>query len=117
TSALFAQLRDLWERERTGLRSANEAQTEERFIQPVLRALGFSYTVQVGLYAATGRRQPDYALFLSEERRREADRLEGRARFQHAVAVADAKRFDWPLDRQAGGSDPVAQIINYISLT
>jgi hypothetical protein len=117
TSALFAQLRHLWERERAALPSANEAQTEERFVQPVLRALGFSYTVQVGLRTATGRLQPDYALFLSEERRREADRLADRARFQHAVAVADAKRFDRSLDRRAGGEDPVAQIVNYIFLT
>jgi hypothetical protein len=115
-TALFAQLRDLWEHERAGLRSANEAQTEERFIQPILRALGFSYTVQVGLRTGTGRRQPDYALFLSDDRRREADRLAGRARFAHAVAVADAKRFDRPLDRQAGGEDPVAQIVNYVLL-
>ncbi|MBA2256901.1 MAG: N-6 DNA methylase, partial [Thermoleophilaceae bacterium] len=109
----------LWERERTALASANEAQTEERFIQPILRALGFSYTVQVGVPLASGRRQPDYALFLDDERRREADHLSGRERFTHAAAVADAKRFDRPLDRvrEQSTEAPVAQIVNYLFIT
>lgn len=119
-SELFGELRGLWERERAGLLSANEAQTEERFVQPVLRALGFAYTVQVGMRVGTGRRQPDYALFLDEDRRRDADGLTGRARFRAAVAIADAKRFDWPLERpgrRAAGDDPVAQIVNYVLIT
>lgn len=120
-SELFERLHDLWESEREGLLTANEAQTEERWIQPVLRALRFAYTVQVGLLVGTGRRQPDYALFLSEEDRVAADGLEGGARYERAVAVADAKRFDRPLDRRAGAGDPfedpVAQIINYVSIT
>ena len=44
--AIRDELVALWERERATLASANEAQTEERLIQPILRALGFSYTVQ-----------------------------------------------------------------------
>lgn len=120
-SEVFERLRDLWESEREGLRGANEAQTEERWVQPVLRALGFAYTVQVGLLVGTGRRQPDYALFLTEEDRVTSDRLDGGARYERAAAVADAKRFNRPLDRRtvAGDpfEDPVAQIINYVSIT
>lgn len=119
TSERFEQLAALWERERAGLQTANEAQTEERWVQPVLRALGFEYTVQLGLLVGTSRRQPDYALFLTDEERVTADQLEGGARYERAVAVADAKRFDHPLDRRAGVGDrePAAQIINYISIT
>jgi hypothetical protein len=119
--SLFDELRSLWEAEAPGLGAANEAQTEERWIQPVLRLLGFPYTVQAGVSVGLNRRQPDYALFLSEEDRRAADQLEGVARYERAVAVADAKRFDRPLDRRAPGvgltEDPVAQIINYLSIT
>ncbi|MBA2766293.1 MAG: hypothetical protein H0U33_04900, partial [Solirubrobacterales bacterium] len=82
---LHRTLRALWAAERAGLSTANEAQTEERLVKPVLAALGFAYTVQAGLATATGRRQPDYALFLGDERRAEADRLEGGARYDLAV--------------------------------
>lgn len=119
--ALFDELRDLWEGEQGGLQHANEAQTEERWIQPILQTLGFAYTVQAGLRVGLGRRQPDYALFLSDEDRSAADGLEGASRYQHAVAVADAKKFDRPLERRSAAGalseDPVAQIINYVSIT
>ncbi len=118
---LRLHLLQLWEREAAGLANANEAQTEERFIRPCLRALGFDYTVQTDLRFAGGRRQPDYALFLNREDREQAEALEGVGRYQHAVAVADAKRFDRPLDvrgrKQALSDDPVAQIITYVQAT
>ena len=97
--------------------SANEAQTEERFIRPILRALGFSYEVQADLAYASRRRQPDYALFLNESDRRNAASGAGVERYGNAVAVADAKRFDRPLDARQGADDPVAQIINYVFIT
>lgn len=115
---LHAELAALWNRERDGLIGANESQTEERFIKPCLRALGFEYTVQSDLRFAGRRRQPDYALFLDQEARRAADLVEDRARYAAAVAVLDAKRFDRPLDAARDGgalsADPVAQIITYI---
>ena len=118
---LFDGLRGLWEAEAAGLETANEAQTEERWIQPILQLLGFAYTVQAGVTVGLNRRQPDYALFLSDNDRRSADQLEGVARYERATAVADAKRFDRPLDRRVPGAglteDPVAQIINYLSIT
>jgi hypothetical protein len=89
---LRSQLRELWARERDALPQSNEAQTEERFIKPVLSALGFEFTVQVGLAFASGRRQPDYALYLSASEREAADDGPASARYEHAVAVADAKR-------------------------
>jgi hypothetical protein len=67
----------------------------------VLAALGFAYTVQAGLATATGRRQPDYALVLGDDRRAEADRLEGGARYGLAgrggrrQAVRSAARRPW----------------------
>lgn len=119
--ALRARLRELWQRERQGLSTANEAQTEERFVKPVLTELGYAFTVQAGLRTASGRLQPDYALFADDEARREAEARTGGERFEQAVAVADAKRFDRPLERRerAAGltDDPVAQITNYVLIT
>ncbi len=103
------------------LASANEAQTKERFIKPVLARLGFAFTVQAGVPTAGGHRQPDYALFVGDEARAAADTLRGADRYRGAVGVCDAKRFDRPLDRRrvrgALSEDPVAQIIHYIAVT
>lgn len=121
TASLLADLSDLWARERAGLMVANEAQTEERWVKPVLERLGFAYTVQAGIKTATGRRQPDYALFLEDADRRRAAERTGGERFLGAAAVCDAKRFDRPLDKRgreaALTDDPVAQIIHYVSVT
>jgi hypothetical protein len=118
---LIDDLADLWDRERAGLTTANEAQTEERFIKPVLTRLGFSFTVQAGVVTAGGHRQPDYALFVDDAARVGAETSEGADRYRGAVAVCDAKRFDRPLDRRrvrgALSEDPVAQIIHYVAVT
>lgn len=120
-SGLRDQLRELWRAEATGLANASEAQTEERFIRPVLRALGFEFIVQSDLPVLASRRQPDYALFLDEGSRQQASTAMGAGVYANAVAVADAKRFDRPLSgRQPVGAlseDPEAQIIHYVSIT
>jgi len=119
---LQAQLSELWKNERSGLAAdANEAQTEDRFIKPVLSALGFEFIVQSDLPAVGSRRRPDYALYLDPEAREEATLQSDAAVYSNAVAVADAKRFDRPLkgrDTSGGLSDdPEAQIVHYISVT
>ena len=121
TSDLFRVIADIWERERGLLPEFNEGQTEDRFIRPILGALGFEYTARPDLSVAGRRREPDYALFLDKATRADAEKSGGEARYANAVAVAEAKRFDRPLDRRrATGSlseDPVAQIIHYVSIT
>lgn len=118
---LMTTLAELWHHESTRLADANESQTEELLIKPALRALGFSYVVQPSLPVATGRRQPDYALFTDGTERDAAAELEGAAVYSSAVAVADAKRFDRPLRGRVRGEarseDPEAQIIHYVSVT
>lgn len=118
---LLDDLATLLDQERAGLPSANEAQTEERFIKPILERLGFAFTVQAGVATAGARRQPDYALFVDDADRAAAAQRSGAERFHRAVAVCDAKRFDRPLDKRgkegALSEDPVAQIIHYIAIT
>jgi hypothetical protein len=98
THDLLDELADLWQAERAGLQHANEAQTEERFVKPVLQRLGFYFTVQAGVTTASGHRQPDYALFADDHTRAIAAERSGAARYVGAVAVGDAKRFGHLID-------------------
>jgi hypothetical protein len=118
---LLRDLATVSDAERSGLVHANEAQTEERFIKPVLRRLGFEFTVQAGVVTASGHRQPDFALFTNDAMRAAAAARVGAQRYRGAVAVCDAKRFDRALDQRrvegALSEDPVAQIIHYVAVT
>ncbi len=104
--------------------SANEAQTEDGLIKPVLRLLGHVFEVQAKLATPDGVRTPDYVLYrdaaaLAENRgqRLTDERLAGRG-----LAVADAKFWDRPLDvalRVRGGDaftnrNPSYQIAFYM---
>ena len=120
-STLFDEITAIWSCERELLPTFNEEQTEDRFIRPILSALGFKYTPRPAASVAGRRREPDYALFLGAETRADAERIGGSARYANAVAVVEAKRFDRPLDRRraarALSEDPAAQIIHYVSIT
>jgi type I restriction-modification system DNA methylase subunit len=120
-SKLFDGLLTIWERERELLPTFNEEQTEDRLIRPILGELGFHYTTRPTMAVGGRRREPDYALFLSEEERAESERRSGQSRYALAAALLEAKRFDRPLDRRRAtgnlSEDPVAQIIYYVSTT
>ena len=75
----------------------DEAGLEEKFIQPVFECLGWHLKYQAYL----NRREPDYALFLSDESLDSALNA-GRTNpnfWSHAAAVADAKAWHISLDR------------------
>ncbi|MCY4500321.1 MAG: hypothetical protein OXE57_02000 [Alphaproteobacteria bacterium] len=84
------RLLSLWQKEKGRVeRYGDEAGLEEKFIQPVFKALGWHLKYQTYL----NRREPDYALFLSDEDLTGAINA-GRTNqdfWEHAVAVADAK--------------------------
>lgn len=107
--------------------SANEAQTEDGLIKPVLRLLGHVFEVQAALATPDGTQKPDYVLYgdadgLAANRGRKLTDalLAGRA-----IAVADAKYWDRPLDVavRGAGSDaftnrnPSYQIAFYVQHT
>ncbi|MEA3400178.1 MAG: hypothetical protein U9R79_02935, partial [Armatimonadota bacterium] len=93
--------------------TTNEAQTEEDFIQPVLHELGWTYEVQEPIAGINTR--PDYALFTSEEAKREAQADKGKPEFwDHVDAVGDAKRWELDLDAGRAGNNPSTQISNYL---
>src|SRR4051794_33294520 len=75
-----------------GLAGANEAQTEQDLIRPVLDRLGHLYDVQSGLSAWGSRRVPDYAVFHSTAARNQAIAVRGQPAFWDlSSALIDAK--------------------------
>ena len=111
-------LSEVWLRERATISGASEAQTEDRLIQPILDILGFERTVQASSRTSTGRRIPDYALFVSHEDRQASEAATGLDRFSRAVALAEAKKFATALDKRGSGTgpneDPEAQVLDYM---
>src|ERR1700760_3679460 len=81
--------------------ASNEAQTEDNWIKPVLRALGHTYEVQAPLQVPDGVKRPDYifyrdtaALTAQKNKIVDADDLQ-----LGALAVGDAKSWERPLDK------------------
>jgi len=104
--------------------STKEAQTEEDFVKPVLRALGHLFEVQASLETPGSVKAPDYifyrdqaALAANKGKKLNEGLLKGRA-----LAVGDAKYWDRPLDmslKRVGGDlfdnkNPSYQIFFYI---
>jgi hypothetical protein len=112
---LHADFQALWARERATIAGANEGQTEERLIRPVLQLLGHTYTLFAELPGAG--KTPDYLFYESDTEREVADAAGGLAKVERALAVGDAKRFDLPLDRRSAEGDPVAQIRDYVLIS
>ena len=130
--AAFEQVRARYRRVIGEAETWNEAQTEDHFVQPLLKdVLGWARTVQPRVQKQGRAGRPDYALFTSEARRAEAvDRADGDETelFAYADAVADAKYWGRPLDGPAPDpardrradlrrSNPSFQIIDYVTLT
>ena len=92
------RLLDLWRVESTRVELyGDEAGLEEKFIQPVFEILGWHLKYQPHLKG----RDPDYALFLTDEALHAALNA-GRTNpdfWRHAAAVADAKAWHISLDR------------------
>ena len=96
--AALSQLQALWsvQRERVELYGA-EAPLEEAFIQPIFEILGWRIYYQAFIQG----REPDYALFTSDEAYDEALRAgrHSQAFWEHARVVSDAKAWSVSLDR------------------
>ncbi|MFN3651307.1 MAG: Eco57I restriction-modification methylase domain-containing protein [Armatimonadota bacterium] len=104
-SALLPQLQALY---MAFVPSTNEAQTERELVRPVLELLGHHFEVQPALQTAAGTKRPDYVLYRDEEAiRANKNVVLSDTALQHAIAVADAKHWDRPLDQAMRvGVDP-----------
>lgn len=120
----FDAVRDLWRKARRFGESWNEAQTEEEFIKPVLRLLGWSYIVQTKTGKGGRVSRPDYALFADDKTRNEAYPYQGQDDpfYRRALAIAEAKYWGRPLNQKdttgrdtwKADSNPSFQMVNYL---
>jgi type I restriction-modification system DNA methylase subunit len=96
----------------------NEDQTQQKFINPVLNALGHDWAPEaqrkVGSATEGKTLRPDYA-FLSFEKELEVSEDEHKDYFDESYAVGDAKAWNRTLDRSSQDhSNPSFQIYNYV---
>ncbi len=106
------KLQSLFQR---ALPATSEAALEEELIRPILgEVLGFFYLVQPSAAVFKTHRQPDYALYASEEEKLAAKGFDGQKQlFENALAVADAKAWDVNLD----AIGPASQMHDYVLIS
>jgi Eco57I restriction-modification methylase/TaqI-like C-terminal specificity domain/N-6 DNA Methylase len=80
--------------------SSNEAQTEEGWIRPVLKALGHTFEIQAALKTPDGTKIPDYVFYrdLDALNANKDKTLTDALPTQGMIAIGDAKYWDRPLD-------------------
>ena len=95
----------------------NETQTEDDLIWPVLRLLGWTESLQQQNLSAKGRKDvPDGLLFEDAAVKDRANSLtEEWKRYEHGLAIVEAKRWNLPLDRgDANKAAPSTQMLRYL---
>ena len=101
-AGVFEEVRSLYERVKSRLPEANEAEAEHLFIRLVLDILGWKelYTLQPSVPSYEGTRRPDFCFFASKDDLEDAEHhLQGRGEyFSKAVAIGDAKQWSRSLD-------------------
>ena len=117
---VFSEIKQLYQLNQKALAAYKEAQLEDNFIRPVLKALGHFFGIQGKV--ADNAHVPDYAFYSSQDSLDEAYQLQGTQDFyQKAMAVGDAKAWGISLDKsQASGKgiwdkqNPSYQIDTYL---
>ncbi len=124
TQELFDELRELFRSKQDALKGSNEAQTEDEFIRPILGLLGFSYIVQTPTKTMGRTQTPDYALFADDQAKQKGFQGVKQNNYSNALAIADAKYWDRPLDKKLKDSrdtltnqNPTFQISSYLIST
>ena len=105
----YEQIKQLYASIAESADNLNESQTEDEFIRPVLKILGYSFSVQPALSTSQGTKQPDYAFFADQESlERARPYINTNAFFNTATAVGDAKAWTRNLDKKLDtpGGDP-----------
>jgi TaqI-like C-terminal specificity domain/Eco57I restriction-modification methylase/N-6 DNA Methylase len=107
------------------LANANEEQTEEDWIRPVLQQLGHHYLLRTPSTPAHGSKNfPDYALFATDDDRELARDEVAADNYSRAIALAEGKFWDRDLDRRVvtdrdylTNANPAFQTVNYLIQT
>jgi len=103
------------------LTAGQEAELEDKFLRPTLKALGYEYNVQPVSRRGLKKKRPDYALFKNEEdyKSARADIDDHRNFFSHALTILEAKYWGRRLNDTdksdiLDSRDPTAQTIKYL---
>ena len=92
----------------------NEASTEQELIRPLFELLGWvDYLPQQG--SDHNEDIPDHLLFGDAESKDRATAKPSPNRYPDALAVAESKRFNRPLDARGKTSSPHGQILRYLA--
>ncbi|MDE0120285.1 MAG: hypothetical protein OXS33_00965, partial [bacterium] len=113
--AFRAQARALLENA-AAFHTLNEASTEMELIRPLFELLGWAhYLPQQG--SDHNRDIPDHLLFAGAASKARAAAKPAPQRYPDALAVAESKRFGFPLDAREGKQtgSPHAQILRYLA--
>src|SRR3989442_10289320 len=99
----------------------DEQKTEDKFIRPVLKALGWVYDPQPRHKRRKTKVRPDYALFATSSDYESAGQVsnETKAYYSQAQAIGEAKYWGRPLndtvkDDPLDASDATAQLVRYL---
>lgn len=116
---IFNNLRNLYKENYKNFSKYLEAQLEDEWVKPILKLLGWEWTVQDSYTLRGKNNRPDYTMFASKEDKQKAfDCGTGNHKFKYAKAVADAKA--WNIDLNGTGNtkdNPSYQIVRYMEDT
>ena len=121
--SVYEQIKQLYTSIAGFAKNLNEAQTEDRFIRPILEILGHVFEVQPRLDTSQGVRRPDYVFFPGQTALIGAyPGINTNAFFKTATAIGDAKAWGRNLDKKITGpgdpfSNPNYQINFYLQET
>lgn len=118
-AATIEWMRENWHELYETLPNLSEAQLEERWIQPILKKLGWEYEVQDRLTVNSKHEVPDYSLFSTKQSYLKARRSNSQEGYlENVLAVADAKAMKVNLDgSKLNKSNPSFQITWYMHVT
>lgn len=119
---VFEEIKKLYETIRTlELGPGEEAELEDKFIQPALSALGHVYHVQPVTKRGFKKKRPDYALFQDYNSYKLARKYKEAPKkfFSHALTIVEAKHWKRRLNDAdkndiLDSRDPTAQTVKYL---
>ena len=121
-AAVFEEISKSYELIRSSkLGPGEEAELEDKFIKPVLSALGYTYHVQVPAKRGAKKEVPDYALFKDNESYKAARKVKDNLDqfFSQSLTILEAKYWGRKLndaDKKdiLDSRDPTAQTVKYL---
>jgi Eco57I restriction-modification methylase len=121
-AAVFEEIGKAYESIRSlKLGPGEEAELENKFIQPLLTALGYAYHVQPRAQRGMKKKVPDYALFKDDESYKTARKVKDNPDqfFAHSLTILEAKYWGRRLndtDKKdvLDSRDPTAQTVKYL---